>query len=294
MPSGNPKLRTKKKPVGFEEMPLTELRGVGPSIKNKFQNLGIHNIQDLLFHLPFRYQDRTRINDINRVRFGDHVQLEGELVAARVMFGKRRSLQCTLKDDTGFINLRFFYFTAAQKNNLKSGVRLRCYGEVRRGSAGYEIYHPEYRLLSESSNEGLEETLTPIYPSTEGLQQTRLRAIIEQAVALLEKFRDDNTVSEYLPKEVYFAIVRRVEPSSFQRSSSKTKRAKMNTECSSSGRLAANAGAISPDFSAIPAVSPFTSINSISRSVKAGACRWVLNDSSEKSRPELNSSFLVA
>ena len=113
----------------LEKLPLTSLHGVEPGIASKLNNLGINNVQDLLFHLPFRYQDRTRLNDINKVRFGDQVQLEGELVASRVVFGKRRSLQCTLKDDTGFINLRFFHFTAVQKNTLKPGVKLRCYGE---------------------------------------------------------------------------------------------------------------------------------------------------------------------
>lgn len=179
--------------------PLTALKGVGPGIEKKLRNLGISTVQDLLFHLPFRYQDRTRIDNINRVRFGEHVQLQGELVAARVLYGKRRSLQCTLKDDTGFINLRFFFFTAAQQNALKPGVRLRCYGEVRRGSAGYEIYHPEYRLLEDDGDVQLENTLTPIYPATEGLQQSRLRSIIDQALGRMSRADD---VTEYLPDEI--------------------------------------------------------------------------------------------
>ncbi|MBT8145627.1 MAG: ATP-dependent DNA helicase RecG [Gammaproteobacteria bacterium] len=187
----------------LEKLPLTSLRGVGPGIEKKLNNLGIYNVQDLLFHLPFRYQDRTRLNDISKVKFGDHVQLEGELVASRVMFGKRRSLQCTLKDDSGFINLRFFYFTAAQKNALKPGVKLRCYGEVRRGSAGYEIYHPEYSLLDHLSDPSLQDTLTPIYPATEGLQQNRIRNIIDQALSRLER---SDQVTEYLPAEVRAAF----------------------------------------------------------------------------------------
>jgi len=176
---------------------------VGPGIEKKLNNLGIHNVQDLLFHLPLRYQDRTRLNAINKVRFGDQVQLEGELVASRVMYGKRRSLQCTLKDDTGFINLRFFYFTAAQQKALQTGVQLRCYGEVRRGSAGYEIYHPEYSLLDKLSDPSLDDTLTPIYPATEGLQQNRLRNIIDQALARLER---SDQVTEFLPDEVRDAL----------------------------------------------------------------------------------------
>jgi len=183
----------------LEKLPLTSLRGVGPGIESKLKNLGIHSVQDLLFHLPFRYQDRTHLNDINKVKFGDQVQLEGELVASRVVFGKRRSLQCTLKDATGFINLRFFYFSNSQQSALKPGVKLRCYGEVRRGSAGYEIYHPEYSLLDKLSDLSLDQTLTPIYPATEGLQQNRLRNIIDQALARLGRSAE---VTEYLPPEI--------------------------------------------------------------------------------------------
>ena len=189
--------------VSLDQIPLTSLKGVGPSIEKKLHNLGIENVQDLLFHLPLRYQDRTRIASINKVRFGDHVQLEGEIVASKILFGKRRSLQCTLQDDTGFINLRFFFFSAAQKNSLSPGTKIRCYGEVRRGSAGYEIYHPEYRLLSAIKDDALDQTLTPIYPSTGGMQQTRLRSIIDQA---LGKLNDPDQVVEYLPVEIRQAM----------------------------------------------------------------------------------------
>jgi len=183
----------------MDTIPVTRLKGVGPSLGDKLQKIGISSVQDLLFHLPFRYQDRTRINTIRGIHFGEQVQLEGEVVAARVVFGKRRSLQCTLTDKTGFINLRFFSFSNAQKNNLQPGSLIRCYGEVRRGSGGLEIYHPEYRHLDALGMSAVEQTLTPIYPSTEGLQQARLRSIIEQALAMLA---DQGKVAEYLPESI--------------------------------------------------------------------------------------------
>lgn len=206
MPLSRSKKTTRRRGVSkqtLDQTSLTSLKGVGPSIEKKLNNLGVHNVQDLLFHLPFRYQDRTRIATINKVRFGDHVQLEGEIVNSKIIFGKRRSLQCTLKDDTGFINLRFFFFSAAQKNSLKTGVRIRCYGEVRRGSAGYEIYHPEYRFTDSMQDKSVDQTLTPIYPSTEGMQQARLRNIIDQA---LERLKDSDQVVEYLPAELLNSI----------------------------------------------------------------------------------------
>ena len=177
-------------------IPLTRLKGVGPALENRLQNLGIHNVQDLLFHLPFRYQDRTRINPINTVRFGDTVQIEGEIVSAGIVFGKRRSLQCVVRDHSGLIHLRFFFFSPAQQKTLQPGARIRCYGEARRGRFGLEIYHPEYRFVNTEQDGDVEQRLTPIYPSTENLQQSRLRAIIEQALVLLERA---DQITEYLP-----------------------------------------------------------------------------------------------
>jgi ATP-dependent DNA helicase RecG len=187
----------------LEQLPLTSLKGVGPSIEKKLHNIGIRSIQDLLFHLPLRYQDRTRISPIGSVRLGDNVLLQGEITGNRIDFGRRRSLLCGLADASGLISLRFYYFTAAQKNNLQCGQKVRCYGEVRRGKSGFEIYHPEYHLINDANPVPVEENLTPIYPATEGLQQNRLRNIIGQALKLLD---GSNEVVDYLPQTITSAL----------------------------------------------------------------------------------------
>ena len=169
-----------------EQTPLTVLKGVGPSIAARLSTLQLNSVQDLLFHLPLRYQDRTRISPIAACRIGAEMQVEGEVLATEVAFGRRRSLLCRIKDQSGIISLRFFHFSAAQKNALQPGTQLRCYGEVRGGKTGLELYHPEYQFLNSAQPEALAATLTPIYPSTEGLQQTRLRALIAQALELLD------------------------------------------------------------------------------------------------------------
>ena len=171
------------------QLPVTELKSVGPKLAEKLAKLGIHHIQDLLFHLPLRYQDRTRITPIGTLRPNGDVVVEGEVKSADVIFGKRRSLAVRIQDGTGTLTLRFYHFSAAQKNNLKTGERIRCYGEVRRGKAGLELYHPEYQFLHELENLPTEKTLTPIYPSTEGLSQTKWRQLMIQVVAMLEKGR---------------------------------------------------------------------------------------------------------
>jgi ATP-dependent DNA helicase RecG len=130
------------------------------------------------------------------IRAGDQAQLEGEIVTSKILFGRQRSLQCGLLDSSGIVNLRFFHFSAAQKKSLQPGTKIRCFGEVRRGRNGIEIYHPEYKILRPGEDLPVSKTLTPIYPATEGLQQTRLRNIIQQALVLLES---TNSVKDYLP-----------------------------------------------------------------------------------------------
>ncbi len=187
----------------LSQIPLTQLRGVGPALQKKLQQLSINNVQDLLFHLPIRYEDRTRINTIASARVGETVQLQGEVINCSIQFGRRRSLHCTLIDDSGFISLRFFHFSAAQKNSLAAGTKIRCYGEVRRGRNGMEIYHPEYRVCSDLEDAPLSDSLTAIYPLTEGLQQARLRSIIQQALAYLGDSTDNKLkLPDYLPESL--------------------------------------------------------------------------------------------
>jgi ATP-dependent DNA helicase RecG len=94
--------------------------------------------------------------------------------------------------------LRFYHFSQAQKEGLKRGTQVRCYGEVRPGSSGLEIYHPEYRALSGNEPAAVEQTLTPIYPTTEGLTQQRLRQLSEQALARL----GPHSLPDWLPREL--------------------------------------------------------------------------------------------
>lgn len=154
----------------------------------RLQKLHIHSVQDLLFHLPLRYQDRTRITPIGALRPGDEVVVEGEIQLSEVKFGRRRMLLTRLSDGTGSLTLRFFHFNSAQQQSLAPGTRLRCFGEVRGGTATLEMVHPEFRRVL-GGEEGVEEHLTPIYPTTEGLQMPGLRKLIDQALTLLQERR---------------------------------------------------------------------------------------------------------
>jgi ATP-dependent DNA helicase RecG len=163
-------------------IPVTRLRGVGPKLAARLAEIGIVEVEDLLFHLPLRYQDRTRITPIGALVEGSDAVIEGEVKLADVAFGRRRSLVCRLQDGSGTMTLRFFHFTAAQRRNLAPGTRLRCYGEVRRGSSGLEMYHPEYHRLSEDAPDPVEEALTPVYPTTAGIGQATWRRLCSGAL----------------------------------------------------------------------------------------------------------------
>jgi ATP-dependent DNA helicase RecG len=167
-----------------EQRPVATLRGVGPALAEKLAKLGVSQVQDLLFVLPSRYEDRTQISEIGAVRAGSRAVVEGEIQLTEVAYRRRRQLLCRITDGTGSLTLRFFYFSAAQQANLARGTRIRCFGEVRRGPLGLEIVHPEYRRIGQEQAP-LEEVLTPIYPTTEGVPQARLRSLIELALNAL-------------------------------------------------------------------------------------------------------------
>lgn len=182
--------------ISLEAMAIKELRGVGPQLSQKLSKLGINNLQDLLFHLPLRYIDRTKITPIGSLQPLTDVVLEGQIRASDVVFGRRRSLVCKLQDNTGTTVLRFFHFSRAQQDRLIVGAKLRCYGEVRQGKYGLELYHPEYQHLDNNNPPNLEQTLTPVYPLTEGITQIRIRDLCRQALGLMDK----NGIKELLPE----------------------------------------------------------------------------------------------
>ena len=171
---------------GVAQLSVRELRGVGPKLAEKLAEYGVEKLEDLLFHLPLRYQDRTRVTPIAAAREGVDVVVEGEVRGADIVFGRRRSLVARIQDGSGTMTLRFFHFSAAQKNNLQKAGRIRCFGQVRRGASGYEMYHPEYRTMEDEAAP-VEETLTPIYPTTNGIGQNQWRNLCGQAVARLKR-----------------------------------------------------------------------------------------------------------
>ncbi len=183
--------------MDIASLPVTALKGVGPKLADKLKRLNLHTVQDVLFHLPLRYQDRTRLMRIGGLRPGMEAAVEGEIELADVLYRGRRSLICRVSDGTGHLHLRFFYFNAIQQQNLARGRRLRLFGQARFGPVGLEMIHPEYEFTDGAQAPKAEDNLTPVYPSTTGVHQLSLRKIARQA---LEKHLDK--IHEWLPPAV--------------------------------------------------------------------------------------------
>ncbi|ASP47847.1 ATP-dependent DNA helicase RecG [Cognaticolwellia beringensis] len=191
--------RTMEALSNLAQIPVTTLKGVGPGMAVKLEKVGLVSLQDLLFHLPLRYEDRTRVTAVRDLMAGIFTNIIGEVTQNEIIQGKRRMMLVTINDGTGSINLRFFHFSASQKNSLAIGLNIRCYGEVNRGMRGFEMVHPEYKALDQDQPlTPAEETLTPVYSTTDGLRQISLRNLTEQALIRLKR----GHVEELLPAEI--------------------------------------------------------------------------------------------
>ncbi|OBW91820.1 ATP-dependent DNA helicase RecG [Gallibacterium genomosp. 3] len=179
----------------LDNLPLSVLSGVGAAMSERLSRLGIRSVQDLLFHFPLRYEDRTHITPLKDLRPDSYATIEGIVQTCEVQFSRRTMLVVSLSDGSSKIMLRFFNFNAGMKNSFTPGARVKAFGEVRRGRFMAEMHHPEYRIVKHNEPLLMEENLTPIYPSTEGLKQASWRKLTDQALALLAK----KEVQELLP-----------------------------------------------------------------------------------------------
>lgn len=181
------------------ELPVTTLSGVGPRIEKHLQRLGITSVSDLLFHLPLRYENRNRHLPLGSVRAGDVVTLIGQIDLAQVVFGRRRALVCRISDGTGSVAIRLFHFNKQQQKGFERGRWISCYGEVRIGQSGKEMIHPEYRISSQPIAPPKDQSLTAVYPTTQGLGQPGFRRLIKGALVYAGQLLDLLPLGDQLP-----------------------------------------------------------------------------------------------
>ncbi|MDH0719212.1 ATP-dependent DNA helicase RecG [Acinetobacter junii] len=160
---------------------VQQLQGVGAAAASLLEKLHIFSTDDLLFHLPRDYEDRSTIIPMNQLVVGRSYLLEGEVKSIDFPPGKKKSFAALLQDDFGKVTLRFYHIYKGLTDRIKPGARLRIFGEVRVGARGLELYHPEIQVIQQHT--ALPKTqLTAIYPSTEGLTQPKLREYVRQAL----------------------------------------------------------------------------------------------------------------
>ena len=183
----------------LQQLPVSSLTGIGPQTAGRLQKIGIHSVQDLLFHLPVRYQDRSRVTALAELQPGSSALVCGEIEFTDSIQRGKSSLICRIRDHSGILALRFFHFSVQQSQQLKPGVLLGCFGELRYGYSGLEMVHPEYKIV-QSAEQLLDPQLRPVYPLTEGLTQTTLRKAVSQAMTLYLQQQD--SVADWLPAEI--------------------------------------------------------------------------------------------
>ena len=169
---------------------IQALKGVGPKGAISLNNLGIFTIPDAVFHLPFRYEDRSFITPICDASYQTPVLIEGEIMKSTVVFRGRRMLFSEIYDGTGRVTMRMFNFAMAQHKALEEGKMIRCFGNITPGANGKQMIHPQYQVFDKEDSIEVDTNLTPIYPTTAGLQQNKLKKIIQSSL----DFCDENNL----------------------------------------------------------------------------------------------------
>lgn len=161
------------------ELPSSVLPSTATALA-RLKKLGIERPFDLILHLPLRYEDETKLTPIAQAHAGQTVVVEGKVIDTEIAYRPRRMLVCRVRDDSGMVNARFLYFYPSQAKSFAVGARVRLFGEIRDGFFGAEMVHPRYRIVAK--DEPLPTTLTPVYPTTAGLSQDKLRKLIADAL----------------------------------------------------------------------------------------------------------------
>ena len=183
--------------------PIISISGLGKKTSDRLNQLGIHTLEHLVFHLPSRYQDKTTITPLSKVSVSDEVLIECSIERIEVAPSRQRQLLCYLSDNQNQrILLRFFHFNQYQKQALIRGETLQCFGEIKIGRQGLEMHHPEYRIVSQNQTPLLESTLTPIYPLCSGISQNKMKQWINQSLEVLKT----SLLDDYFEKITYNAL----------------------------------------------------------------------------------------
>jgi len=177
--------------------PIISISGLGKKTSDRLNQLGIHSLEHLLFHLPSRYQDKTSITPLSSASVNDEILIEASIDRIEVIPSRQRQLLCYLSDNQNHrVLLRFFHFTQYQKQALVRGEKIQCFGEIKIGRQGLEMHHPEYRIISQDQKPLFEPTLTPVYPLCAGVSQNKMKQWVNKALEVLKA----SVIDDYFEK----------------------------------------------------------------------------------------------
>jgi len=177
--------------------PIISISGLGKKTSDRLNQLGIHTLEHLLFHLPSRYQDKTSITPLSTASLDDEILIEASIDRIEVIPSRQRQLLCYLSDNQNHrVLLRFFHFTQYQKQALVRGETIQCFGEIKIGRQGLEMHHPEYRIISQDQKPLFEPTLTPVYPLCAGVSQNKMKQWVNKALEVLKA----SVIDDYFEK----------------------------------------------------------------------------------------------
>ena len=166
--------------------PVISISGLGKKTSDRLNQIGIYSLENLLFHLPIRYQDKTQITSLSAAKVGDEILVELTIDKLEEVPTRQRQLLCYLSDNNNQkLLIRFFHFNHYQKQTFVRGEYIQCFGEIKIGRSGLEMHHPEYRLISQKQRPLLDSTLTPVYPLTAGIIQNKIKLWVAQALDIL-------------------------------------------------------------------------------------------------------------
>ena len=173
---------------------VSTIKGVGEKLSSTLSKLGIKTIEDLLFHFPIGYQDRTTLKKIAELEPNQDFVVQGVIEKVSQTFVPRKMLLVKIRDNTGHLYLRFFYYFPGLRNVFKEGTLIQVSGSSRLGRYGLETVHPEYEIVKD--NEFKPQILAK-YPLTKGITHLKMRKLISEAIELIKA--DKIEVADLMP-----------------------------------------------------------------------------------------------
>ena len=174
---------------------IAELAGIGPATEQNLNILGIASVEDLCFHLPYAYQNRSSITKLAEIVEGEEQIVSGHIVSIQTIYRPKKMMVVKINDGSGFLNLRFFYFHPAQAREFSKDRTVSAFGKVTVSKYGYELIHPEYSF---DVNDLVErDFFVPTYRVTKGISQKKIRAFIKTAIENYDFSESGNELIKY-------------------------------------------------------------------------------------------------